>query len=368
MLGRLLTLIRKELLLAFRDPQSRRLLILPVLLQLLLFPFAATLEVRNATLAILDNDRGAEAQELVKRLAAARAFPIVRLVTDQASLTRTLEEQDALVGVEFPADFSRRLQQGAAGELLAIVDGRRSNSAQIALGYVQSIVADYAEERARGAGAAVPSRIVLRNRYNPNLEYRWFLLPSLVAIITTIGSLVVTALSIAREREQGTFEQLLVSPLTPALIMFGKTVPALLIAFGQALIIALAAVFIYQVPFTGSLLALGVCMVLYALSLAGFGLFISSICATQQQAFLGVFTFMVPAIMLSGFVAPVENMPAFFRGIAWVDPLSHFIVILKGVFLKSYGLGLAWPNMWPLLLTTVLTVSLAYWMFRRQLA
>ena len=368
MLGRLVTLIRKELLLAFRDPQSRRLLILPVLLQLLLFPFAATLEVRNATLAILDNDRGAEAEELVKRLAAARAFPTVHLVTDQAALRRTVEEQDALVAVEFPADFSRRLQQGAGAELLAVVDGRRSNSAQIALGYVQSIVADYADERARQAGAAVPSRIVLRNRYNPNLEYRWFLLPSLVAIITTIGSLVVTALSIAREREQGTFEQLLVSPLTPALIMLGKTVPALLIAFGQALIIALAAVFIYQVPFTGSLVALGVCMLLYALSLAGFGLFISSICATQQQAFLGVFTFMVPAIMLSGFVAPVENMPAFFRGIAWFDPLSHFIVILKGVFLKSYGLALAWPNMWPLLLTTVVTASLAYWMFRRQLA
>ncbi len=368
MLGRLFTLIQKELLLAFRDPQSRRLLILPVLLQLLLFPFAATLEVRNATLAILDNDRGAEAQELVKRLAAARAFPTVHLVTDQAALGRTIDEQRALVGVEFPGDFSRRLQQGASAPLLVIVDGRRSNSAQIALGYVQSIVEDYSDERIQAAGGAVPSRIVLRNRYNPNLEYRWFLLPSLVAIITTIGSLVVTALSIAREREQGTFEQLLVSPLTPALIMFGKTVPALLIAFGQALIIALAAIFIYRVPFTGSLPTLGVCMILYALSLAGFGLFISSICSTQQQAFLGVFTFMVPAIMLSGFVAPVENMPPFFRGIAWVDPLSHFIVILKGVFLKSYGLALAWPNMWPLLLTTGVTASLAYWMFRRQVA
>jgi len=368
MLGRIFTLIRKELLLALRNPQSRRLLILPVLLQLLLFPFAATLEVRNATLTILDNDRGAEAQELVKRLAAARAFPTVHLVSDQAALTRTIDEQQSLVAVEIPADFSRRLAQGVSAPLLTIVDGRRSNSAQIALGYVQSIVQDYADERTHAAGGAVPSRIVLRNRYNPNLEYRWFLLPSLVAIITTIGSLVVTALSIAREREQGTFEQLLVSPLTPALIMLGKTVPALLIAFGQALVIGLAAVFVYQVPFTGSLVALGVCMILYALSLAGFGLFISSICGTQQQAFLGVFTFMVPAIMLSGFVAPVENMPAFFRGIAWIDPLSHFIVILKGVFLKSYGLALAWPNMWPLLLTTVLTASLAYWMFRRQLA
>ena len=368
MLGRLMPLIAKELLLALRDPQSRRLLILPVVLQLVLFPFAATLEVRNATLAILNNDRGAESQELVKRFAAARAFPTVQLVGDQAALTRTVDEQSALVAVEFPADFSRRLEQGASAPLLAIVDGRRSNSAQIALGYLESIVADYSEDRVRAAGGVVPSRIVLRNRYNANLEYRWFLLPTLVAIITTLGSLVVTALSIAREREQGTFEQLLVSPLTPGLIMFGKTVPALLIAFGQAFLVALAAVFIYRVPFTGSVLALGACMLLYGVSLAGFGLFISSICGTQQQAFLGVFTFMVPAVMLSGFVAPVENMPLFFRGIAWVDPLSHYIVVLKGVFLKSYGLALAWPNMWPLLLTTVVTMSLAYWMFRRQLA
>jgi ABC-2 type transport system permease protein len=208
----------------------------------------------------------------------------------------------------------------------------------------------------------------VRNWFNPNLEYRWFMLPVLVSIITTIGCLIVTALSIAREREQGTFEQLLVSPLTPAHIMIGKTIPALVIAIGQGTLIAGAAVFLYRVPFHGSVLLLYFCMVCYGLSLAGIGLFISSLCETQQQAFLGVFTFMVPAVTLSGFLAPVENMPLLFRTISWLDPLSHFIVIVKGLFLKGYGFALVWPNLWPLLLNTLFTMSLGYWMFRRRVA
>ncbi|MFI4983043.1 MAG: ABC transporter permease, partial [Nevskiales bacterium] len=355
MLARLLTLILKELQLALRDPQSRRLLILPVILQLALFPFAATLEVKNSVLAIFNQDQGAESRELVQRFAVAKAFPKILFVTSQREFTRVIDEQRALLGIEFPADFSRTLAAGRSASALAVIDGRRSNSAQIAYAYAQSVVQDYAAERAAAAGQQSASRIVVRHWFNPNLDYQWFMLPVLVAIITTLGSLIVTALSIAREREQGTFDQLLVSPLTPGLIMIGKTVPAILIAFGQATLIALAAVFVYRVPFHGSVLLLYGSMLFYALSLAGFGLFISSLCETQQQAFLGVFSFMVPAVMLSGFVAPVENMPAFFRGLAWIDPLSHFIVIVKGLFLKGYDLALIWPNLWPLLLTTVVT-------------
>lgn len=368
MFNRLVTLITKELQLAFRDPQSRRMLVLPVVLQLALFPFAATLEVKNATLAILNQDHGAESSELVQRLAAARAFPTTMLVTSHAELGRVVDEQRALLALEIPSDFSRALAAGRSARVLAIVDGRRSNSAQIALSYAQNIIQGYSDERSAAAGRPAPSTIVVRNWFNANLEYRWFMLPVLVAIITTIGSLIVTALSIARELEQGTFDQLLVSPLTPGLIMVGKTVPAIIIAFGQATLIAGAAVFVYRVPFQGSVGLLYFSMLFYALALAGFGLFISSLCATQQQAFLGVFTFMVPAIMLSGFVSPVENMPFFFQCLSWIDPLSHFIVIVKGIFLKGFGASQIWPNLWPLLLISAFTTSIAYWMFRRRIA
>ena len=368
MLGRLLTLITKELQLAFRDPQSRRLLILPVILQLAVFPFAATLEVKNSTLAILNLDQGAEANELVQRLAVARAFPKRLYVSSQDELRKVIDEQRALLALEFPADFSRSVAAGRPAQIFAVIDGRRSNSAQIAFGYAQTIVQSYGDEKAVAAGHPPVSRVVVRHWFNPNLDYQWFMLPVLVAIITTIGSLIVTALSIAREREQGTFDQLLVSPLTAGIIMVGKTVPALIIAFGQATLISLAAVFIYSVPFHGSIALLYVSMLFYGLSLAGFGLFISSLCETQQQAFLGVFSFMVPAVMLSGFIGPVENMPFAFRCLSWIDPLSHFIVIVKGIFLKGYGAALIWPNLWPLLLSTVFTMSIAYWMFRRRIA
>jgi len=368
MLGRLITLIRKELQLVFRDPQSRRLLILPVILQLALFPFAATLEVKNAVLAVYDQDQSAESTDLMQRLAGAQAFSTLLVVHDQQAFARAIDEQRALIGVQFAEDFSRTLAAGEPAQILAVIDGRRSNSAQIAEAYAQSIVEDYSDERASRASRPPASRVVVRNWFNPNLEYRWFVLPVLVAIITTLGSLIVTALSVAREREQGTLDQLLVSPLTPAMIMAGKIVPALLIAFGQATLIAIAAVLVYGVPFHGSVLLLYFSMLFFGLALAGFGLFISSLCETQQQAFLGVFSFMVPAVMLSGFVAPIENMPLIFRCLAWIDPLSHFIVIVKGLFLKGYGMGLIWPNLWPLLLIAVLTMSAGYAMFVRRIA
>lgn len=368
MLTRLLTLVKKELQLAFRDPQSRRLLVLPVVLQLALFPFAATLEVKNASLAVFNEDQGAASAELVQRLARARAFPNVVTVHSQSALAAVVARQDVLLALDIPENFSASIAAGKPTEVLALIDGRRSNSAQIATGYAQAVIESYGAEIAQARGRPVPTGLVVRHRYNPNLEYRWFMLPVLVAIITTLGSLIVTALSIAREREQGTLDQLLVSPLTPGLIMVGKTVPALLIAFGQATVISLAAVFVYRVPFLGSVSLLYMSMLCYALSLAGFGLCISSLCETQQQAFLGVFAFMVPAVMLSGFIGPVENMPLVFQVLSWIDPLTHFILIVKGIFLKGHGFGTVWPNLWPMLLITVGTMTSGFWMFRRRVA
>jgi len=368
MLRRLLTLIRKELLLLARDPQSRRLLLLPILLQGFLFPFAASLEVKNSTLAILNQDSGAAASEVVQRLAQARAFPTVLLLHSQRELTRVVDSQSALLVLQIPADFSRAIANGRTADIQAIIDGRRSNAAQIAFGYAQQIIGEYADEIGRTRGLSIPSSILVRHAYNPNLEYRWFSLPSLVAITATLGSLIVTALSVAREREQGTLEQLLVSPLTPGLIIVGKVVPAIFVSLAQATLLALIAVFVFGVPLRGSVLLLYLGLVCYSLSLAGFGIFISSLCETQQQAFLGVFSFMVPAIMLSGFIAPVENMPVALQTLALANPVRHFLPIMKGIFLKGFGFADCWPGLWPLLAIGSVTLSLGYWMFQRRAA
>ena len=361
---RLLRLIVKELQAIVGSNQGRFMLLMPVLLQTALFPFAATLEVTHSTLAIYNQDDGAASRELVQRLAATAAFTNIVTVHSEDELRAAIDNQEALLAVRFGNDFSRRLREGSTAPVQVILDGRRSNSSQIAAGYAIDVINTYAGE----GGSTPASSLVVRNVHNPNLDFKWHVLPSLVAIITTIGCLIVTALSVAREREEGTFEQLLVSPLTPAYIMAGKAVPGILVALGQGCLIALAASFIYRIPFTGSVGVLLLGMVCYGAALAGIGLFISSVCETQQQAFLGVFSFMVPAVILSGYVAPIENMPWFFQLLANADPLTYFIRILKGVFLKEAGLAYAWPHLWPLLLQAALSLSVALTMFRRHIA
>ena len=362
MLIRLWWLIRKELQALMGNTQGRFLLIMPVLLQTALFPFAATLEVTGNTLAIYDQDGGAQSRELIERLTHMPAFTTVMTVAGEAGMTNAITGQQALIGLIIPQDFSRRLARGDTAKVQLIIDGRRSNGGQVAAGYISQVIARWQSE-----GKGLPE-LTVRHLYNPNIEFSWHILPSLVAIITTIGCLIVTALSVAREREEGTFDQLLVSPLTASWIMAGKAVPGILVAVGQGTIVALAARFLYQVPFGGSTTLLMAGMVCYGLALAGIGLFVSSLCSTQQQAFLGVFSFMVPAVILSGYVSPIENMPLLFQWLAAVDPLSHFILLLKGVFLKDLGWSAAWPLLWPLLAIAGVTLSLALAMFRRHIA
>ena len=367
MLSRILALIIKELQMLLQDRQSRAILIVPVLLQLALFPFAATLEVQNNTLAVYNEDSGRESTELIQRFSQARAFTELLALFSEAEVRRAVDNQQALIVLRFGPEFSREVIAGRLPKVQAILDGRRSNSGQIALGYVQQIISDYADERLDSQQKTAPSALVVRHWFNPNLDYKWHILPCLIAIITSINALVVTALSVAREREQGTLDQLLVSPLSPAMIMIGKIIPAILVAVAQATIILLGAVFVYRVPFEGSLLLLYGSMVFYSLALAGFGLLISSVCATQQQAFLGVFSFLMPAILLSGYASPIDNMPAWLQYLDWVNPMRHFIVIVKGVFLKDIGLAALLPSLYPLLVIAVCTLGAAGWMFRRRI-
>lgn len=313
MFHRLWTLIRKELQSLLREPQTRAILIMPVLIQVLLFPFAATLEVTNATIAIYNEDNGKHAVELTQRFARAKAFTHILLLKSPQEIRPTIDEQKALLVVRFPADFSRNLDTNQTAPLQLLLDGRNSNSAQIAANYLQQIVKNYQQDLLEGKTKPNNSELVVRNWYNPNLDYKWFVVPSLIAMITTIGVMIVTSLSVAREREQGTLDQLLVSPLATWQIFIGKAVPALIVATLQATIVLGIGIWAYQIPFAGSLLLFYFTMIVYGLSLVGFGLLISSLCSTQQQAFIGVFVFMMPAILLSGYVSPVENMPVWLQ-------------------------------------------------------
>ncbi|PWC11229.1 ABC transporter permease [Brenneria corticis] len=368
MFHRLWTLIIKELQSLLREPQTRSILILPVIIQVCLFPFAATLDVTNATIAIYNEDNGQASVELTQRFAKAQAFSNVLLLHGAQEIGPTLDDRRALLAIRFPPQFSRRIVSGDGASLQVILDGRSSNSAQIAANYVQKIVRDYQLELLDGQPKINNSELVIRHWYNPNLDYKWFIVPSLIALIATIGVLIVTALSVAREREQGTLEQLLVSPLSTWQIFVGKAVPALIVATFQATVVLLAGIFAYQIPFAGSLLLFYAAILIYGLSLVGFGLLISSLCSTQQQAFIGVFVFLMPAILLSGYISPVENMPQWLQQITWINPIRHFTDITKQIYLKDADFAIIWGSLWPLFVITATTGSVAYWIFRRNIA
>jgi len=365
-LVRLRALMHKELQAIVGDKQSLRLLIMPVIIQLLLFPFAATLEVTNNTLAIVDDDGGAASAELIQRLTQTPAFTRVVRLTSEAEARSYIDRRRALIVLRVPARFSESVARGEPEPIQIILDGRRSNSAQIAMAYIQDILAGlplaHIERRPDG------DAIAIRHWYNENLEYYRFILPSLVAIITTVSALIVTAMSIAREREQGTLDQLLVSPLTPFLIFVGKAAPAIIVALIQASIILVGSVLGYGVPFQGSLLLLYACIVAYAGALIGVGLMISSVCSTQQQAFLGVFLFTMPAIVLSGYVTPVDNMPYWLQIATWANPVRHFILIAKAVYLKAAVFQDFAANVVALLIIGVVNSGFALWVFHRRLS
>lgn len=362
---RLRALVLKELRALLGDKQSLRLLIMPVIMQLLVFPFAATLEVKNNTLAIFDEDDGPATSEIIQRLTRTPAFGKVVRLHSEAEMAAAIDRQDALVVLRFGPQFSESVSLGRPEPIQVLLDGRRSSSGQIAVSYVQQVLqgVELAPTPPLSRGG-----LTVRHWYNPNLEYFRFIVPSLVAMITTLSALIVTAMSVAREREEGTLDQLLVSPLTPSFIFVGKAVPALIVAAIQASIILAGGVFGYGIAFQGSLPLLYGCMVAYVAALVGVGLFISSICVTQQQAFLGVFFFVMPAILLSGYVTPVDNMPKWLATATWGNPVRHFIEITKGVYLKGAELHDFTANVVALLVIAAVTSSVALGVFQRRLS
>lgn len=357
---RLRALIIKELQALLGDPHGRKLLIAPIIMQLILFPFAATMEVKNVGVVVLNEDDGVHGEEIMARIAAAPTFSSFAVVYGHEAFEKRIDDQDALLGLKIASDFSAQIETGREATLQVVTDGRKSNASQIALGYVQNIVAGYSEELS-GASAAP---INVRHFYNPNLDYQWFIVPQLIAIATALGFLVVTALSVAREREQGTLDQLRVSPLSPLQMMTGKALPAIVIALFQGTIVLLGALLAYRVPLHGSLVAIYAGMICYGLSQVGWGLLISSFCRTQQQAVLGVFSYLVPGLLLSGFISPVENMPDWLQTATWFNPMRHVVTLMNMAYLKGVTLDAFIDASVPMLVIAAISLSLAYLKFR----
>jgi ABC-2 type transport system permease protein len=367
-MSQIIALIIKEFRAVWRDKATRSLLFIPPILQLLIFSFAVTLEVKNITIAVYNQDSGRDSYELIQRFAGSPQFSDIVYLSNDPEIVDTMDKRKAIMTLKFPPDFSRKVRRGEKATLQAILDGRRANSSLIVLGYVNEIASTFGTEVQPIRGVPDISTIVTsRHWFNENLEYTWFTGSCLVGILGLIPALSLSSLTIAREREMGTFEQILVTPLTPPQILIGKLLPAVILAMINALVIFLFAIFAFKVPFEGSFLYLSFSMFVFLLSVIGVGLFISSLSTTQQQSVLGTFLFLSPTMTLSGFGTPVENIPYWMQYVAEIFPLKHFLIVAKGLFLKDMPFSAVWANTWPNLIIAAFTMSVSIWLFRRRM-
>ena len=368
MFRRIRALTVKEFLALLKDKRSRMVVFIPPILQLLVFGYAATFDLNRIPFAVYNEDAGQAARELVARFAASPHFRPVATLRHEAEITPLVDAKRVLLVLHIGPTFSRELLGGRSGPVQVIVDGRNSNTAAILLNYVNTIVAAFDTDwQQRAGGPAALAHLETRAWFNPNLLSRWFIVPGIVGLLTLVVTTLVTALSVAREREQGTFDQLLVTPFRPGEILLGKALPGFLIGFFEASLIILIAVFWFQVPLRGSLLTLYVGLFCFVLSTVGMGLMISSLAVTQQQGLLGAFLFLVPSILLSGFATPIANMPAWVQQITYLNPMRYFLVILRGVFLQGTPFDLLVGQFWPMAIIGFVNLGLAGYLFRHRL-
>ncbi|HUQ13419.1 MAG TPA: ABC transporter permease [Novosphingobium sp.] len=364
-LARLAALALKELKVVLLDRRARTTLVISPIVQLALFGLATTLEVTRIEVGLVNRDNGRAAEQLIAALDGSPNVRRIRVYPSEAALDDGLARREVIAGLIVPQRLSVRVAAGQGGEVLAVLDGRRSNAAQIVGGYLDAIAARAGAEL-RPHRAALAPQVSARHWFNPNLDYLWFTMPSMIAVITAVLVLSVAAQSVAREREFGTYDQLRVLPLGSWEILLGKVAPAFLVGLVNAGLYVILIPTLYGVPLTGSVALLLASIVVYTMSLVGIGLMISSIAQNQQQAFLGMFFITVPLILLSGYASPVDNMPAWLQPLVAVNPTHHMIVISEGIFLKDLPAGLVFGHLVPMLGAAVLTFFAALAVFRAR--
>lgn len=373
--GRVAEVVRKELLQLRRDPRLRRLILVAPVIQLLVFGYAVSTDVRHTATFLVDQDRSPLSRELVDAFTASGYFDVVAGSEAPRDAVRALDRGKAIVGLVIPPGFGRDLlaagTDGApAAAVQLLVDGTNSNVATVALGYAEGILRSFGIRAGAGvAGGELPeAAVALRERawYNPALESRNYNVPAVVGTLMLLVALLLTALAVVREREIGTLEQLMVSPLSPGELIAGKTIPFALIAFVDLALVTTLAILWFDVPFRGSLPLLLLASGLFLLPALGTGLLVSTVSATQQEAFLTVFLVFMPTILLSGFLFPVSSMPEVFQWLTWLNPLRHYLEIVRGVFLKGAGLDVLWPQHLALLALGVALLGLAANRFEKR--
>ena len=375
MYGRIKSLVVKEFLQLRRDTWARFRLTVPVLVQMIIFGYAATFEVFNVSTAVLDLDHSQESRELISRFSFSGRFNIVKIARTPEDIRAAIDRSEASVAIVIQAGFAENLRKGQSAPAQIIVDGTNSNTALIALGYVNEIVATYAQDMAQDlarrlhAGEPPPPEVTIEPRpwFNPDYNSRWFFVPGVIATLTLVMVVNLTSFAVVREREVGTLEQIMVTPIRPLEFILGKTIPFFCVGLAMTALVAGAGTLWFEIPFVGNPFVLLIGTSLYLLSVLGTGLLISTVCSTQQQAFATNFFVINPLFILSGFSFPISSMPQVMQWLSAINPMTYYLVVIRGTFLKGVGLNVLWPQMLALAGLGVTLLMMSVLRFRKSL-
>ena len=363
--------VRKEFIQLFRDKKNRPLLIIAPLVQLIVFGYVVTTDVRDIRIGFLDKSMTRESRMLVDALDANTTFRILHYVHNPKYLEELILARKIDIAVKVGPDFSSKIRKGQTAEIQIIADGSMSNMASVRIAYASLVINQFNQRLIK---ELYPQKIVygkvdarIRTWYNPNLYSQNFYVPGIVAFLIMLTTLLFTSMAVIKEREAGTMEQLIVTPIKPSELILGKTIPYIIIALAQMAGVSIFAIFWFTIPFNGSVPLIFIGALLFIMSTLGLGLFISTISTTQQQAMMTTFFFILPLFMFSGFVFPIENMPEIIQWLTYLNPLRYFLIIIRGIFLKGVGLTILWPQFAALMLLGAIVFAGSIKRFRKRL-
>jgi len=354
MFGRLKQMLIKELIQVVRDKRTRFILIGPPIIQMLVFGYAASFEVRNVSTVVVDLDNSQQSRELVSRFTSSPYFKVKQQLGSAREAHDLIESGGATLALEIDSGFAQKLEKGITAPVQLIVDATNSNTAIIASGYVSQVALGFAQQAQRDridhiapqlSGQLLSVQLQQRPWYNPDLRSRWFFVPGVIGSLTTLLVITLTSFAVVREREIGTLEQIMVTPIRPVEFILGKTLPFFLIGLFDALLIGVVGTFWFQIPFRGHVTVLLFGAVLFLICMLGVALLISTVSSTQQQAMVTSFFFIMPTITFSGFGFPISAMPQWMQTFSYAIPLRYFLIVLRGTYLKGVGMDVLWPQM-----------------------
>lgn len=371
MLRRIFGLMAKELLVLLRDKRGRAMLLVPAVVQTIVFGYAALFHLENIRLAVYDEDRSALSRALIAEFSGSPHVDVAGSIAHVGEIEPLLVDREVLAVLRIERGFSRDLNADDTAHVQLVFDGRNSNTALLARRYLMAIVSQFAidyrsqtEWRDRRGFEETGVVVITRDWFNENLESQWYIVPGIIGVLTMTLALLVTALTVSREREQGTLELLRMMPFRTFEVFAGKALPGIVVGLSQAVLMTAIAVFWFEVPLRGSLGTLMLAAAVFVAGGVGIGLTIAALTQTLQQSVIGAFLFIVPAMLLSGFVTPIANMGGIVRDLTMLNPMRHFIALTRGIFLEGRPLAMAGPELWPMALIAVATLGSAYLLFR----